>query len=233
MIRPLAVFPQFRPRRPPTHRRIFLSHPTTSPFNLSRGPPRLTGGPTRSFSQISRDRCTRVACPLQSSLAAWLNSSDARRSASSPATTGWILAPPSPIATEAPLLPFLQHLAARAHHHIARSRLQSLMPPVFSVTSPQSRRPGPCYATIPPPPTQTAAATAPFLPCQKLRPDNLLLRARPHDCSRLSSHPSNLASSAVPSVTSIISAARRRPPPPNLNHWQNRACAAPSLAPNG
>ena len=132
------------------------------PFNSSRGPTRLTGGPTRSFSKISCDRRTRVACPLQSSLAAWLNSSDARRSASSPATTGWILTPPSPIAAEAPLLPFLQHLAARAHHHIARSRLQSPMPPVFSVTSPQSRRPGPRYATIPPPPTQTAAATASF-----------------------------------------------------------------------
>nr|TKW14672.1 hypothetical protein SEVIR_5G182000v2 [Setaria viridis] len=106
------------------------------------------------------------------------------------------------------------------------------MPPIFSVAPPQSRRPGPHYATIPPSPTQTTAATAPFPPCQSSAPDNLLLRARPRDRSRLSSHLCALVSSTVSPVTSIRSTARRRPPPPNLNHRQNRACAAPSLVPN-
>nr|TKW26183.1 hypothetical protein SEVIR_3G169800v2 [Setaria viridis] len=68
--------------------------------------------------------------------------------------------------------------------------------------------PDPRYATIPPSPTQTAAATAPFPPCQKLRPDNLLLRTRPRDRSRMSSHLCALVSSVVSPVTSIRSTAR-------------------------
>nr|TKW09872.1 hypothetical protein SEVIR_6G129624v2 [Setaria viridis] len=90
-----------------------------------------------------------------------------------------------------------------------------------------------CYATIPPSPTPTSAATAPFPPCQKCAPTVCCFALARATATRLSSHLCALVPSAVPLVTSIISAARRRLPPPNLNHRQNRACAAPSLAPNG
>ena len=187
--------------------------------------------PRDLFPQIFRDRHTRVACSLQSSPAAWLNSSDVRRFASFSARDWMESRALLPNRSGSPSATFLQHLAARAHHHIARSQPQSPMSPVFSVTSPQSRRPVVAtrrFLLRQPRPRQRQLL---FSPCQK-PPDNMLLRARSRARSRLSSHLCALVPSAVIPVTSISSTARQRPPPPKLNHRQTRACAALTPEPN-
>ena len=136
-----------RPLRPDPSLLCFGSDPakTSPPSDPSKSFPKrmfyLTSGPARSFfPQIFRDRRTRVACPLQSLPAAWLVFSDARRSASSLTRDRMDSRAPFPNGSGSPSATFLQRLASRAHHHIARSRPQSLMSPVFSVTSTQSRR---------------------------------------------------------------------------------------------
>nr|TKW39120.1 hypothetical protein SEVIR_1G157700v2 [Setaria viridis] len=111
--------------------------------------------------------------------ATWLNSFDPRRSAPSPAATGWISAPPSPITAEALCNPFCS----------ASPPAPIITPPDPPAAEPDAFRlfhhpstvapPGLRYATIPPSPIQTPAATLTpsFLPSLHAAPTLSLFRA--------------------------------------------------------
>src|SRR5688572_4605343 len=196
-IQPLSAGPQFPPRRLQLTRRILLSLPTTPPFNLRSGQtesdrwthkiflldlPRQTHSSSMPASELLR-RVAQLLRHLPLCLVAGHDRMDIRapfpnRSGSSSVTLS---------AASRGSCPSSPHRTPP---------LQSPMPPIFSAAPPQSRRPGPRYATIPPPPTQTTAATAPFSALSELRPRQSVasrLPARPQPACLLTCAPSLLA----------------------------------------